>query len=87
MDPAKHDTPVFEPQERITLAQAIAAATFNAAYVNHLDDRTGSIEVGKLGDLVILDSNLFEIEPSEISETKVIATLFGGEVVYHSGKQ
>jgi predicted amidohydrolase YtcJ len=70
------------PQERITLEQAIAAATLNAAYVNHLDDRTGSIEPGKLADLTILDTNLFEVEPSAISEAKVVTTLLGGEVVY-----
>jgi predicted amidohydrolase YtcJ len=86
VDPLKGDTPVFLPRERITLEQAIAAATSNAAYVNHLDDRTGTIEVGKLGDLVILDTNLFEIDPSAISDAKVIATIFGGEVVYHRAK-
>jgi predicted amidohydrolase YtcJ len=83
IDPEEHNTPLFLPDERITLAQAITAATLDAAYVNHLDDRTGSIEIGKLGDLVILDTNLFEIEPSAISDAKVVATLFGGEVVYH----
>ena len=87
IDPEAHSTPVFLPDERITLAQAIAAATLDAAYVNHLDDRTGSIEVGKLGDLVILDTNLFEIEPSAISDAKVVATLFGGEVVYLRSEQ
>jgi len=87
VDPLNGDTPVFLPQERITLQQAVAAATINAAYVNHLDDRTGSIEVGKLGDLVILDTNLFQIEPSAISDAKVVTTLFGGRVVYHRGEQ
>jgi len=83
INPTEPATPVFLPDERITLEDAIAAATLNAAYVNHLDDRTGSIETGKLGDLVVLDRNLFEIDPSAISEAKVVATLFGGEVVYH----
>ncbi|HLF29720.1 MAG TPA: amidohydrolase [Xanthomonadales bacterium] len=82
IEPLAGLTPVFMPQERITLEQAVAAATLNAAYVNHLDDVSGSIEVGKLGDLVILDRNLFEIDPSAISDAKVVATLFGGEVVY-----
>ncbi|HMB58431.1 MAG TPA: amidohydrolase family protein, partial [Xanthomonadales bacterium] len=79
--------PVFMPQERISLEEAIAAATINAAYVNHLDNVSGSIEVGKLGDLVILDRNLFEIEPSAISDAKVVATLFGGEVVFEHARQ
>ena len=82
VEPLLNATPVFMPQERITLEEAIAAATINAAYVNHLDDRTGSIEIGKLADLVVLNTNLFEIDPSAISDAKVQTTLFGGEVVY-----
>jgi predicted amidohydrolase YtcJ len=82
IEPLEHQTPAFMPQERITLEQAIAAATLNAAYVNHLDDRTGSIEPGKLADLVVLDTNLFEVEPSAISDARVVTTLFGGEAVY-----
>jgi predicted amidohydrolase YtcJ len=82
VEPLEHGTPVFMPQERITLEQAIRAATLDAAYVNHLDDRAGSIEPGKLADLVILDRNLFELEPFAISEARVATTLFGGEVVY-----
>lgn len=82
IEPLEHRTSAFMPQERITLEQAIAAATLNAAYVNHLDDRTGSIEPGKLADIAILDTNLFEVEPSAISDAKVVTTLFGGEVVY-----
>ena len=82
IEPLEGKTPVFMPQERLSLEDAVAAATINAAYVNHLDDSTGSIAIGKRGDIVILDTNLFEIEPAGISDAKVVATLFGGEVVY-----
>lgn len=82
VEPLAHDTPAFMPQERITLADAIEAATINAAWVNHLDETTGTIEAGKRGDLVILDTNLFEIEPPAISDAKVVTTLFGGKPVY-----
>lgn len=82
VEPLEHETPVFMPQERITLADAIAAATLNAAYVNHIDDRTGTIETGKRADLVVLDTNLFEIDAPAISDARVVMTLFGGEVVY-----
>jgi predicted amidohydrolase YtcJ len=80
------EVPVFMPQERISLEDAIKAATINSAYVNHLDSRTGSIEVNKLGDLVILDKNLFEIEPAEISDARVQKTLFGGKVVFQAAE-
>jgi hypothetical protein len=73
---------VFIPEERIDLHDALAAFTINAAYVNHQEDRTGSIEVGKLADLVVLDRNLFEVEPSEISQAQVVLTLLGGKPVH-----
>jgi hypothetical protein len=68
--------------EEISLAQAIENYTLNSAYVNFLDHRVGSVEVGKQADLVILDRNLFAIPTSEINEAKVIATLFEGRLVY-----
>ena len=74
--------PPFIPEERIDLEPAIVAFTINAAYLNKHDDRTGSIEVGKLADLVVTDQNLFDIDPTEISETKVLLTLFAGRPVY-----
>ncbi len=72
----------FLPEERIDLRDALAAFTIGSAYVNFLDDRTGSIEVGKLADLIVLDRNLFAIKPEEISEARVLLTLFGGKPVY-----
>ena len=75
------DVPLGENEE-ISLAEAIKSYTINSAYVNFLDDRVGSIEIGKQADLIILDKNLFDIEPSEINETKVMATLFNGKLVF-----
>ena len=74
--------PVFTPEERIDLASAIDAFTINAAYLNKREKDTGSIEVGKYADLVVIDRNPFEIEPADISETRVLLTLFGGVAVY-----
>jgi len=79
-----HLTEVFNPEQRITLAQAIEGFTMGSAFVNHQEDTTGSIEVGKLADLIVLDKNLFDLAPEEISETKVLLTLFAGEPVYGS---
>jgi predicted amidohydrolase YtcJ len=78
------DAAPFLPDERIDLRDAIAAFTINAAYVNFHDDRTGSIEPGKLADLVVLDRNLFAIDANQISEAKVLLTLLGGKPVYGS---
>ncbi|MBQ4846737.1 amidohydrolase [Pseudoalteromonas sp. MMG005] len=68
--------------QNITLAQAIEAYTINSAYAMRQEQVVGSIEVGKLADLVVLDRNLFEQNASEIKNTKVEMTLLDGEVVY-----
>lgn len=81
-DPLDAESDVFMPEERIALEDAIAAFTINAAFVNHLDTTTGSIEVGKRADLIVLNQNLFDIPAEAISDTEVLLTLFGGEPVY-----
>jgi predicted amidohydrolase YtcJ len=68
----------FLPDERLDVSQALDAATMGTAYLNHLDNATGSIEEGKLADLVVLDGNPFEVDPMEIGEIRVHMTLVGG---------
>jgi len=72
------------PKERISLADAIRAYTLGAAFAGHREKTEGSIEAGKLADLIILDRNLFMIEPTEIGKTEVLLTMVGGKVVYES---
>jgi len=69
------------PQE-LSLANAIKAYTINSAYVMRQEDKVGSIEVGKLADLVILDRNLFDIAENTINQTKVVMTVFDGKIIY-----
>jgi predicted amidohydrolase YtcJ len=73
---------VFLPQERIDLATAIAGFTIGSAYVNHLDEVTGSIEVGKYADLAVVDRDLFAHPAAEIADAKVVLTLVQGERVH-----
>jgi predicted amidohydrolase YtcJ len=75
------NTALFLPEERIDLPTALAAFTAGSAYVNHLDE-TGTIEPGKLADLVVLDRNLFEHPVGEISEARVELTMVGGANVF-----
>jgi predicted amidohydrolase YtcJ len=70
------------PEERLDLPTAIAAFTMGSAYVNHLDHLTGSIEVGKLADLVVVDRDLFAHPVEEIHRAEVLLTLVGGERVF-----
>ncbi len=72
----------FLPEERLDLATALAAFTMGSAYVNHLDDRTGSLEVGKLADLVVLDRDLFAPDAGPIGDAKVLLTMVEGEPVH-----
>ena len=75
------DTP-FLGEQRIDLASALAAFTIKAAYVNGLEERTGSLEVGKLADLIVVDRNPFEVAPTELSELEVRLTLLEGKPVH-----
>ena len=72
----------FLPAERLTLEQAIRAFTLGSAYVNHLDDETGSIAVGKLADLTIVDRDAFAADAGPIGDARVLGTLVGGALVY-----
>lgn len=70
------------PEQRITVAQTIAAYTIGGAYAGHRELTEGSLEPGKLADLIILSQNPFEIDPHELSKTTVLLTMVGGRVVY-----
>jgi predicted amidohydrolase YtcJ len=73
---------VFLPEERLDLPTSLAAFTMGSAYVNHLDEHTGSIEVGKLADLAVIDRNLFEHPLEEIGDASVTQTFVEGVRVY-----
>lgn len=70
------------PEERVSVADMIKALTYNGAYANFMEQEVGSIEVGKKADIIVLNKNLLEIPANEISETKVLLTLFEGQEVY-----
>ena len=72
----------WNPDEKITVEQAVRAYTIDGAYGGHNENNTGSIEVGKLADIVVLSDNIFEIDPSEIINTRVEMTIIDGEVLY-----
>jgi hypothetical protein len=69
-------------EERASLEDMIVASTLNGAYANFLDGDIGSIEVGKLADLVVLEQDLFDIEIEQIPEIQIAMTFFEGKIVY-----
>ena len=74
--------PAWIPEELVDLPLMIAAYTINGAYVNFQEKETGSIEVGKAADLIVLNQNLFEIPKHEIHQTKVLLTMLDGTEVF-----
>jgi hypothetical protein len=74
----------FVPEQRLTVAQVVEGYTLGAAFAGRREKSEGSIEVGKLGDLIILSQNIFDVEPRKIGATKVVTTIVGGRLVYQS---
>ncbi|MFD5405226.1 amidohydrolase [Streptomyces griseorubiginosus] len=79
---APEGTPEFLPGQRLDLGTALAAYTAGSAHVNHLDDITGSITVGKSADLVVLDRDPFAAPSEEIAATGVLETFVEGRRVH-----
>ncbi len=81
-DPLSNAGEPLGESQQLDLATMLAAYTINVARAMGRDHETGSIEVGKKADLVVLDKNLFELSPYDISDARVTRTLFGGETVW-----
>lgn len=84
-DPEDRGAEPFLPEQALDLATALAAATCGSAFVNHLDGETGTIEVGKQADLVVLDHDPADPNLAGPADARVQMTIVGGEVVYERG--
>ncbi|HEY7615244.1 MAG TPA: amidohydrolase family protein, partial [Terriglobales bacterium] len=79
-----HPPQGFVPQERISLEDAIKGYTLGAAIAGRREKTEGSLEPGKLADLIVVSQDLFKIKPNEIASEEVLLTIVGGKVVYES---
>jgi len=81
--PGEPDAPV-QPREseRLSVESLVRGFTIDAAYQIRMEDKIGSIELGKLADIVVLDQNIFEVDPYSIHKTNVVMTVLNGEVIY-----
>jgi predicted amidohydrolase YtcJ len=70
------------PRFRVSLADAVYAYTLGGAYAMHREKDEGSIEPGKLADLIMVSQDIFDIDPHKIAETKVLLTIVGGKIVH-----
>jgi len=77
---------VFGPHQKIAIKDAIRQCTINGAYQDHQEDIKGSIEPGKLADLVVIGGNILTIDPHKINDIPVLMTIVGGKIVFTSDK-
>ncbi|CAN5343767.1 amidohydrolase [soil metagenome] len=77
----KPDAEVLAPaDQRLSVAEAVHANTMGAAYQIRLEDKVGSVEVGKLADLIVLDKNILEVDPHDIHSAQVTMTMMNGQI-------
>ena len=72
----------WNQDEKLTIEEALHAYTYGSAYGVGRENEIGTIEEGKLADLIVLDRNLFEIDVEAIRSTDVEMTLMNGEIVF-----
>ncbi len=75
------------PRQKITVAEALRAHTIDAAYASFSEKSLGSLEPGKLADMVVVNRNLFEMPAEAINGVQVETTIVGGKVVYRRGEK
>ncbi|HUP23781.1 MAG TPA: amidohydrolase [Thermoanaerobaculia bacterium] len=74
------------PEQRLSLEEALRAYTHGSSYANLVDDRLGTLEVGKLADLAVLDRDLLEASPADLLAARVRYTIVGGRIVFEGDR-
>jgi len=72
------------PEQKITVDEAVRAFTWGSAYAEFQDSVKGTLEVGKLADLVILSDDIYTIDPVKIANVKVLTTVMNGRIVFEA---
>lgn len=81
---AKRGAPPLLPDEALTLQDVVDAYTINAAFALKQEKTTGSLAAGKLADLIIIDRDIFALDPFDLHDTRVLSTWLGGREVYRA---
>ena len=84
--PGKKDGDALFPEEAVKLETMLRAYTLEGAFSLFKENEIGSLEAGKLADIIILDRNLFQIPTHEIHNASVVQTIFNGKIVYKKGE-
>jgi predicted amidohydrolase YtcJ len=72
----------IEPDEALTREQALRLYTINNAYLHHEEKRKGSLEIGKLADLIVIDRDVLRCPVDDVRKTRVLLTVVGGKIVF-----
>ena len=73
---------LLNPKERLSVVEMVDAFTKNAAFQTFRENEVGTLEEGKYADFIVIDQNIFDIDPVDIEKTSVLRTVFGGEIVF-----
>ena len=74
------------PEQKISLPEAVTAYTQGSAYAEFQEKEKGTLQPGRLADLVILDADIFTLDPTRIPEVRVITTIAGGKVIFDGSR-
>ncbi len=72
------------PEQKISVEETVRAYTYGSAYAEFQEKVKGTLEIGKLADMVILSDDIFTINPNDINKTKVLTTVVDGKIVFQS---
>ena len=73
---------LLNPAERVSVSDMVKAYTINGAYQLYRENSIGSLENGKFADMIVVDQDIFKVNPLNIDKTQVLTTVFNGRVVY-----
>jgi predicted amidohydrolase YtcJ len=72
------------PEQKITVDEAVRCYTLGSAYAEFQENEKGTLEVGKLADMIVVSDDIFAIDPGKIADAKVLTTVVGGKVVFEA---
>jgi predicted amidohydrolase YtcJ len=72
----------FFPNQDLTLDQVLAGYTRNNAYAEFMEAKLGSLEVGKLADIIVISQDLYKVPADKVGQTKVLLTMVDGKAVW-----
>jgi hypothetical protein len=75
------------PEQKLTVPEAVEAYTMGSAYAEFQENEKGSITPGKLADMVMLNKDIFSVDPTKIRDVKVLKTIVGGKIVWDATRE